>query len=246
MSLVAGGGKAGSAPWLETGDAAGSVCDAGNVQAPSTASSIITGAAVMRSADFIMQTRLYFEPINDKQSGAHGWAAPFPDLPCRLSESPYGGVAVAARFASALWYPRQMNTHERSGRPRVSNSVALLVCAMLAACGGKKPPPLAASPATAAAPAPATPPASWNGQWNGPEGTFLKIEGNAAGYQITVRNLDGARMFPGIAAGALIQFERDGVKEMLHASNGAETGMKWLADKSDCLTVRSGEGYCRD
>ena len=24
------------------------------------------------------------------------------------------------------------------------------------------------------------------------------------------------------------------------------TGMKWLAGKTDCLTVRLGEGYCRD
>ena len=28
--------------------------------------------------------------------------------------------------------------------------------------------------------------------------------------------------------------------------NGVETGMKWLSDKSNCLTVRSGESYCRN
>jgi hypothetical protein len=24
------------------------------------------------------------------------------------------------------------------------------------------------------------------------------------------------------------------------------TGMKWLADKADCVTIRCAEGYCRD
>jgi len=24
------------------------------------------------------------------------------------------------------------------------------------------------------------------------------------------------------------------------------SGMKWLSDKSNCLTIRYGEGYCRD
>ena len=42
------------------------------------------------------------------------------------------------------------------------------------------------------------------------------------------------------------QSERDGVVESPYATNGADTGMRWLADKSDCLTVRPGEGYCRD
>jgi hypothetical protein len=32
----------------------------------------------------------------------------------------------------------------------------------------------------------------------------------------------------------------------LHRTDGARTGMKWLADKRDCLTVAFGEGYCRD
>ena len=54
------------------------------------------------------------------------------------------------------------------------------------------------------------------------------------------------RTFQGNAAGEQIEFVRDGVKESLRATNGAETGMKWLIEKSDCLTVRAGEGYCAD
>lgn len=85
----------------------------------------------------------------------------------------------------------------------------------------------------------------WLGQWTGPEGTFLRLEGGNDKYEITIQNLDGPRTFQGSAVGDRIQFERDGVKESIRATNGAETGMKWLSDKSDCLTVRAGEGYCR-
>ena len=86
----------------------------------------------------------------------------------------------------------------------------------------------------------------WLGQWNGPEGTFLRLEGGKGRYEITIQNLDGPRNFQGSGVGAQIQFERNGTKETIRATSGAETGMKWLRDKSDCLTIRPGEGYCRD
>lgn len=87
---------------------------------------------------------------------------------------------------------------------------------------------------------------TWLGKWNGPEGTFLQLVGGNGKYEITVQNLDGPRKFQGNAAGSSIEFERDGVKEVIRATTGPETGMKWLADKSNCLTVRVGEGYCKD
>lgn len=86
----------------------------------------------------------------------------------------------------------------------------------------------------------------WLGQWNGPEGTFLRIAGGKGSYEITIQDLDGARNFNGRAVGEAIQFDRNGVQESLHATTGSETGMKWLSDKSNCLTVRLGEGYCRN
>jgi hypothetical protein len=86
----------------------------------------------------------------------------------------------------------------------------------------------------------------WVGTWTGPEGTSLKIDKQQVGYEVTVTNLDGPRQFHGIAAGDVLQFERDGTTETLHAGNGAATGMKWLAGKKDCLVVKAGEGYCRD
>jgi hypothetical protein len=87
---------------------------------------------------------------------------------------------------------------------------------------------------------------SWIGKWNGPEGTFLKISGGNGKYEITISNLDGPKSYTGINIGREIQFERDGVKELIQATNGAGTGMKWLGDKADCLTIHTGEGYCRD
>jgi hypothetical protein len=87
---------------------------------------------------------------------------------------------------------------------------------------------------------------NWVGQWRGPEGTSLRIAKQEVGYEITVTNLDGPREFHGLAADEVIEFERDGVVETLQAADGKATGMKWLADKHDCLVVKPGEGYCRD
>lgn len=125
-----------------------------------------------------------------------------------------------------------------------------IACAAIAlstaGCGDRKadteqvttPAPSAASPAPAAD--------KWPGKWIGPEGTFLQIVGGNGKYEVTVRNLDGPRTFQGQAVGDRLEFERDGVREAIRATNGAETGMKWLSEKTDCLTVRAGEGYCRD
>lgn len=101
--------------------------------------------------------------------------------------------------------------------------------------------------AAAASGATSTPVADkWLGKWSGPEGTFLQLVGSNGKYEVTIQNLDGSRKFQGQAAGDHVEFERNGVKESLRATNGAETGMKWLSEKSNCLTVRAGEGYCRD
>lgn len=86
----------------------------------------------------------------------------------------------------------------------------------------------------------------WLGRWNGPEGTYLDISGTPADYRLTIANLDGPRRFVGRAQGSKIVFVRDGVVESVSATDGEATGMKWLLDKQNCLTVRSGEGYCRD
>jgi hypothetical protein len=118
----------------------------------------------------------------------------------------------------------------------------------IAGCGERGTP--VAGPASAASTVPTSPARAetdaWLGQWTGPEGTFLRVDGGQGRYDITIRNLDGPRSFRGSADGPRIRFERDGVPEALQATDGAGTGMKWLAGKSNCLTVRPGEGYCRE
>ncbi|MGC3981331.1 MAG: hypothetical protein QM808_08740 [Steroidobacteraceae bacterium] len=91
-----------------------------------------------------------------------------------------------------------------------------------------------------------TAPLQWLGQWNGPEGTYLQIAMVDGKYVVTIRNLDGARSFAANAGVDGLHFERDGVNETIVATDGATTGMKWLASKPNCLTIKSGEGYCRD
>jgi hypothetical protein len=86
----------------------------------------------------------------------------------------------------------------------------------------------------------------WLGRWYGPEGTYLDIAGANGDYRVTVKDLDGSRTFSGAAAGRGIGFRRDGTNEVLKATDGEATGMKWLAGKQDCLTIERGEGFCRD
>lgn len=135
-------------------------------------------------------------------------------------------------------------------------AAGLALSLLFTACGDRSadtPPPTPAPPpqqAPAAAPAPGAEPEAptdqWLGQWDGPEGTFLRITGGQGHYDVVIQNLDGPRTFAGTAAGETIEFQRDGITETLRASNGEQTGMKWLSTKKDCLTVRAGEGYCRD
>lgn len=87
---------------------------------------------------------------------------------------------------------------------------------------------------------------AWLGDWRGPEGTLLTLAGGQGEYRVTVRNLDGPRSFSGSAVAGGIAFERDGITETIRATDGVGTGMKWLADKRDCVVIRPGEGFCRD
>ena len=147
----------------------------------------------------------------------------------------------------------------------MSRHLALVLLLGLAACGQAPMPPPAAgessqrdvpAPSDVAAkpvrpppePAPPPPPVAedWIGIWQGPEGTSLQVAKQEAGYDVTVTNLDGTRVFEATDSGDALQFERDGVTETLRAGDGQATGMKWLADKKDCLVVKPGEGYCRD
>lgn len=87
---------------------------------------------------------------------------------------------------------------------------------------------------------------TWAGQWNGPEGTFLKIDGSRGVYKLTIQGLDGANSYDGKSVEQRIRFMRNDREAYIQATDGAGTGMKWLADKQNCLIIRAGEGFCRD
>lgn len=87
---------------------------------------------------------------------------------------------------------------------------------------------------------------SWMGKWQGPEGTFLDLSQSGNGYNVSIQDLDTLKTYQGRAIAGRIEFTRNGKVEYIQAGNGQDTGMKWLADKQNCLVIQKGEGYCRD
>lgn len=143
-----------------------------------------------------------------------------------------------------------------SSARRVGPALLLAGVLALAACY-RAPTPAPAAPASTSVPAtqPSAPAASaprtadaWLGRWIGPEGTFVDLSARTggAGYSVTIQSLDGPATYEGRAVEGGIAFERAGQTETLRATDGQATGMKWLLDKKNCLTVRTGEGFCRD
>ncbi|WPN97590.1 lipoprotein [Pseudomonas sp. MUP55] len=131
---------------------------------------------------------------------------------------------------------------------------ALSALALLAACD--KTPKEAPKPAPASVQAtlvPQTPPTdNWVGKWIGVEGLNLSIaKDDSIGrghYLLTMQyglDADASGTFKGQATDDGIAFTRPDGPQVLRAGDGAATGLKWLADKKDCLIVAAGEGYCR-
>ena len=67
---------------------------------------------------------------------------------------------------------------------------------------------------------------AWLGRWNGPVGTYLLLSRKADLYKVKIQSLDGK-------------------VERIKAGSGKETEMKWLLEKTDCLIIKEGEGFCR-
>jgi hypothetical protein len=114
-----------------------------------------------------------------------------------------------------------------------------------------------ASPAPSPTPTPTVTAAStavtdaWIGRWRGVEGLNLQISADPSArpghYTLAMQySLDDTGSFPGVAEGDTIRFTRPDGPQTLRATDGDTTGLKWLAGKKDCLTVKTGEGYCRD
>jgi hypothetical protein len=127
----------------------------------------------------------------------------------------------------------------------------LLLAAVAAACTPAADERAASQPAAqaTAAAAPAIPSYDqWVGTWTGPEGLFVTIAGEGKGrYTLTMQSdLDTRATYAGTATREGIAFERGGEPKLLKKASGEDTGLKWLADKRDCLMVDEGEGFCRD
>ncbi len=85
------------------------------------------------------------------------------------------------------------------------------------------------------------------GRWIGVEGMVLNVASVPTGVTLDMQyDLDNRGTFAGTVGPQGIAFTRNGLAETLKPGDGAATGLKYLADKRDCLIVKSGEGYCRD
>jgi hypothetical protein len=87
---------------------------------------------------------------------------------------------------------------------------------------------------------------SWLGQWIGPKGTSLTLIASEEGYSLTIQSLDGPAQYIAKAVDDHIEFTRNGKTESIRATDGKGTGMKWLQEKTNCLTIQVSEGFCRD
>lgn len=91
------------------------------------------------------------------------------------------------------------------------------------------------------------------GHWIGVEGMVLDVARGKEpdSFRLTMQwNLDDKGVFAGRGqndpSAPGIAFTRNGEQLLLRRSDGDATGLKWLAGKKECLTVKPGEGYCRD
>lgn len=127
-------------------------------------------------------------------------------------------------------------------------SLVALGAAWLAGCGTAQAPEMQADDGADKAVSGPHLYAAWEGRWTGVEGMYLDIQPSAEGrYQLEMQyDLDNAGIFTGQDGEKGIAFTRDGQRLTLIEGRGDATGLKYLAEKRDCLIVKDGEGYCRD
>lgn len=89
----------------------------------------------------------------------------------------------------------------------------------------------------------------WLGRWTGVEGMYLDVAATdePGRYSLEMQyDLDNSGTFEGRRDGDAIAFERGGETLRLTRTDGEATGLRYLFGKEQCVTVASGEGYCRD
>ncbi|MDJ0278235.1 hypothetical protein QLH51_15660 [Sphingomonas sp. 2R-10] len=154
-----------------------------------------------------------------------------------------GSIIVAALLLSACG-ANERRSEGAETQADIENSAATPLPAPI--------PPRAPSPTptpTPSATATATLGANhYLGRWVGVEGMVLNVTAPAQGEVLLDMqyDLDNKGQFAGTITPEGIRFERGGETLVLRPGDGDATGLKWLAGKKDCLTVKPGEGYCRD
>ena len=137
----------------------------------------------------------------------------------------------------------------------MTRALTLLCLPLLTLACAQQPTPAnqaAASPQPENEPtvAPSVPPArSYVGRWRGVEGMFLDVQPTERPDRLRLTmqyDLDHRQTALATLDGDRLLFERDGAPTTLRPTDGIATGLKYLAGNKDCLTVRAGEGYCRD
>lgn len=86
------------------------------------------------------------------------------------------------------------------------------------------------------------------GHYVGPEGLYLDVKAFPDDqFRLTGQyDLDNRGSWEGRADEHGIRFTRNGEEHTLRPTTGPGTGMKWLAEKKDCVVVTEGsEAYCR-
>lgn len=88
---------------------------------------------------------------------------------------------------------------------------------------------------------------AWLGKWIGVEGNYLEIGvGGAPGvYSLTEGTLDGVKNYVGTGKALTIEFQEAGKTYTIRPGSGSETGLKYLADKTNCLVIELSRGFCR-
>lgn len=87
----------------------------------------------------------------------------------------------------------------------------------------------------------------YGGRWIGVEGMFMEVTPREDGrFDIEMQyDLDHRAKVVGYSTGNGLAFPRDGQLLVARPTDGDATGLKYLAGKATCLTVKPGEGYCR-
>lgn len=109
---------------------------------------------------------------------------------------------------------------------------------------------VSATPSPVASTTPSLDRARYLGRWRGVEGLNLVVSPRAdADTLVSLAmqwSLDDKGTYDGEVTAEGIAFQRAGARELLRLTDGAATGLKYLDGKRECLTVKPGEGYCRD